>query len=79
MPCGSDSDCLPKVAPYCDPNARSICTVGLTFAVLSADCSAYGPIGDGGALLGAALGDGGATTGLEASSVSATDATAPGD
>jgi hypothetical protein len=40
--CGSD-------APYCDPNAGDICTIGLTFATGALDCRAFEPGGsDGG-------------------------------
>ncbi|HLK38467.1 MAG TPA: Dickkopf N-terminal cysteine-rich domain-containing protein [Polyangiaceae bacterium] len=39
--CSSDDDC-PSAAPYCDPYANNICTTGLTFATLSADCRGYG-------------------------------------
>ncbi|MGH7271907.1 MAG: hypothetical protein ACREJ3_15870 [Polyangiaceae bacterium] len=39
--CASDADC-PPAAPYCDPNAGSICTAGLSFATKSPDCNAFG-------------------------------------
>ncbi len=73
MPCSSDSDCLPA-APYCDPNAGSICTLGLTFAVLSADCTAYVPGKNDGGI--SQVGDGGAP-GPEAGSTA--DSAASGD
>jgi len=44
--CATNDDCSPE-APYCDPNAGNICTIGLTFAVGSSDCKAYLPGGPG--------------------------------
>ncbi len=39
--CASDADCSAS-APYCDEAANKICTPGLSFAVGSPDCRAYG-------------------------------------
>jgi hypothetical protein len=38
--CQSSDDCAPS-APYCDPYAHGICTAGLSFATLAADCQAF--------------------------------------
>jgi hypothetical protein len=65
--CGSDDDC-PSAYPFCDPYANNICTTGLTFATLSADCHGYGV---GGAPAGGAV-DAGDTD--SASSPSGADA-----
>jgi len=39
-PCTGSSDCG-AAAPYCDPYASSICTVGLTFATGASDCTLF--------------------------------------
>jgi hypothetical protein len=39
-PCTQDSDCNSQ-APYCDPYAGHICTIGLTFATGAPDCKGY--------------------------------------
>lgn len=53
--CAQDSDCS-STAPYCDPYASNICTVGLTFATGADDCSAFTqvstPIPDAGSPIG---------------------------
>jgi hypothetical protein len=48
LTCATNDDCAPE-APYCDPNAGNICTIGLTFAAGSFDCKAYLPGGPGAA------------------------------
>ncbi len=42
--CVTSADCG-ATDPYCDPNAGSICTIGLTFATGADDCRAYEPSG----------------------------------
>jgi hypothetical protein len=37
-PCLTNGDCGPD-APYCDPNAHYVCTIGLTFGTGSDDCN----------------------------------------
>lgn len=39
-PCTADTDCN-SIAPYCDPSAGNVCTIGLTFAAGSYDCRRY--------------------------------------
>jgi hypothetical protein len=60
--CGSD-------APYCDPYAGNICTLGLTFATGATDCKAFEPGSNGGS-------DGGEdTTGKDAGAATGESAT----
>jgi hypothetical protein len=40
--CVTNDDCA-AAAPFCDPYAQNICTIGLTFATGAADCHGYAP------------------------------------
>jgi hypothetical protein len=57
--CVTSADCA-ATDPYCDPNAGSICTIGLTFATGADDCRAYEPSGAQTVTVGPTVDSGGA-------------------